>query len=181
MVDMAFLLVSFFMLTTTFKTMEPFTVERPSSQSETKIPERNVATLSIDQQGRVFFSVDGKFTRQRLIQRMAQRYQQDISSEAKEQFSLLSSFGLPMAALPDFLRLSPDVRAQQQQPGIPCDADANELADWLVQARLCNPKLRFSINADKKTPYEKIERVIETLTAHKIYRFNLVTELESAS
>ncbi|HXP50374.1 MAG TPA: biopolymer transporter ExbD, partial [Bacteroidia bacterium] len=59
MVDLAFLLVTFFMLTTKFRPDEAVTVTIPSSVSTTKIPD-NVTTVSIDSAGRVFYDMDSK-------------------------------------------------------------------------------------------------------------------------
>ena len=179
MVDMAFLLVSFFMLTTTFKTVEPVVVERPTSQTEIKLPETNVVTITVGKEGRIFFSLDGKFTRQRLLDRMGARYGVQFSSIEKEQFSLINSFGMAVKDLPAYLKIPPSERNNIEQNGIPCDSLQNELSDWLINSRLTNPRVRFSVNADKDTPYELVQQVISTFTDNKIYRFNLVTEYEA--
>lgn len=58
MCDVAFLLLTFFMLTSNFVAKEPIVVAVPSSISEIKIPERNIVTVLIDQEGKVFFGLD---------------------------------------------------------------------------------------------------------------------------
>ncbi len=180
MVDMAFLLVSFFMLTTTFKTMEPVQINRPASQTEQKMPQTDLMTITVADDGRLFCSVDGKFVRQRLLARMGQQYGQSFNSTEKEQFSLVGTFGMPLEELPDFLALPPTQRNAMELPGIPCDSIRNELRDWIANARITNPRVRFSINADRDTPYSHVERVVQTFTDQQIYRFSLVTELEAA-
>lgn len=178
MVDMAFLLVSFFMLTTTFKTAEPINIQRPSSQTEIKIPERDLMAITIGKKGEVFFSIDGKFARKRLLQLIGDRHEINFSEEEKEQFALLSSFGMPIDALQNFLQTKPEERKKLIQTGIPASPENNQLADWVVFARMANPKLRIAINGDQDTPYTDIQRIINTLLHNKIYRFNLVTEIE---
>jgi biopolymer transport protein ExbD len=54
MCDMAFLLLTFFMLTTKFKPDEPLVVDTPTSISEIKIPESNLMVISIGKEGQVF-------------------------------------------------------------------------------------------------------------------------------
>ena len=59
MTDVAFLLLTFFMLATKFKPDEPVIVDTPSSISEIKLPESDIMLLTIDKDGRVFFGIDG--------------------------------------------------------------------------------------------------------------------------
>lgn len=181
MVDMAFLLVSFFMLATTFKAAEPITISRPSSQSEIKVPERDVMTLTIGTAGEVFFSIDGKVAKKRLLQLIGQRYEINFSEEEQEQFALLSSFGIPLQELKSFLNTSVEDRKKIKQNGIPVELKQNELADWVIHARMANPKLRIVINGDKDAAYPQVQKVINTLLKNKIHRFNLITEIEMES
>jgi biopolymer transport protein ExbD len=56
-VDIAFLLLIFFMTTTSFKPPEPVQVKLPSSHVEIKVPESNVLVLSIGSDGTLVFQV----------------------------------------------------------------------------------------------------------------------------
>jgi len=56
MVDLAFLLVTFFMLSASFRSSEPVDVDIPTSISDKIIPE-NVLLITIDPGGRVFFNM----------------------------------------------------------------------------------------------------------------------------
>lgn len=181
MVDMAFLLVCFFMLATTFKTAEPIAISRPSSRSEIKVPERDLMTLTIGEEGQVFFSIDGKFAKKRLLQLMGEQYGIAFSELEQEQFALLSSFGMPVEALQPFLNTAVEDRKNIQQGGIPTELAGNELAAWVVSSRRANPKLRIAVNADKDVAYSHIRGVVNTLLQNKIYRFSLITELEKES
>ncbi|GAB3823063.1 hypothetical protein GCM10028895_29210 [Pontibacter rugosus] len=86
MVDLAFLLVTFFMLTTKFAPEESVVVDTPSSVSEIKLPDTNVITLSIDNQDRVFFGVDGQQTKEALLDKMAGKYGVSFTPEEKKRF-----------------------------------------------------------------------------------------------
>src|SRR5437899_12895168 len=81
MVDFAFLLVTFFMLTTKFRPEEPVIVDTPSSVSEIKLPDRDIMTITIDKDGRAFFDFDGQQTRTAVIEKMAERYHQSFDSK----------------------------------------------------------------------------------------------------
>jgi biopolymer transport protein ExbD len=181
MVDMAFLLVSFFMLATTFKTAEPILIDRPSSHSRLKVPETNVVVISVSDSGKVFFTIDGKFAREKLLTLIGDHHGLTFSEVEKSHFALMSSVGLPLADLPAFLSLSPVERQQVVQPGIPCDSLNNELIEWVLFARMANPSVRLAINADRDVAYVHVEKVIQTLLRNRIYRFNFFTELEKES
>ena len=54
------LLLTFFMLTSTFLQKEPVTVITPSSVSEEKVPTANLASILVSPEGKVFISVSGE-------------------------------------------------------------------------------------------------------------------------
>lgn len=181
MVDLAFLLVTFFMLTTKFAPDEPVVVDTPSSVSEIKIPETNLITITIAKDGKVFFNVDGQQTRKELIRMIGEQYKIEFTEDEKNSFALASSIGVPVSALKQVLNMSPDERKKLEQPGIPTDSTNNELSKWLLLARLANPKSRIAIKGDGSAPYPAVRKVFETIQdkANKINRFNLVTDLET--
>lgn len=180
MTDLAFLLVTFFMLTTTFKAEEPVTINNPAATTEIKLPEQNILTITIANDGRVFFGLDGQFTRERLIDFVNQRYNLNLSEKQRKTFSLLNTFGLPVSALSDYLNLPTQDRKTYTQPGIPVDSTSNELAEWIVYSRMINPNLRVAINGDTQTKYPTVKKVISTLVNNKVTRFNLITDKEQA-
>lgn len=181
MVDLAFLLVTFFMLTTKFAPEEPLSVDIPTSVSEIKIPDTDILTVSIGKDGRVFFNVDGQFTRSDLIGKIGEKYGISFTPEETHKFAVMSSIGVPIGNLKQFLNMSPEERKQILQPGIPCDSANNELADWILQARLANHKLRIAIRGDRDASYPVVKKVIDTMIDRKVNRFNLITNMEKGA
>jgi biopolymer transport protein ExbD len=54
MVDIAFLLLIFFMATTQFKPPEEISVVLPASTSEIKVPETGIIVITVNKEGRIF-------------------------------------------------------------------------------------------------------------------------------
>jgi biopolymer transport protein ExbD len=181
MVDLAFLLVTFFMLTTKFAPEEPVAVDMPSSVSEIKLPEVDILTITISPEGTVFFNMDGKYNRQELLGTIGERYGIKFTPEETNSFALLSSFGLPIANLKEFLDMAPEERKLVKQSGIPCDSLNNELQDWIIFSRMANPRLRIAIKGDSGAEYPVVKNVINTLIDNKVHRFNLITNMEKES
>ncbi len=178
MVDMAFLLVSFFMMTTTFKAELPEEVRIPPSSSEVKLPEKALCTISLSADGRVFISLDNKFERKRVLDAVGAHYGLQFTDDQRRAFALLGGVGVAMADLPALL----DARMRGepfQQMGIPL-GEGGELRQWLLTARMVNPRLRFAINADARAKYPEMNELIETLRDLNITRFSIVTDLKSS-
>lgn len=179
MCDVAFLLLTFFMLTTKFKPDEPVVVDTPSSISETKLPDVDILTISIDKDGKVFFGTDGQFVREAVLQSMSERYGIQFNAKQQKEFSLMSSFGVPIASLPQLLDMTPGQRNTVQQPGIPLDSAKNELKDWVQYTRYANTKCRIAVKGDQQAGFEVASKVIATLQELNINKFNLITDLEA--
>ncbi len=180
MCDVAFLLLTFFMLTTKFKADDPVVVDTPSSISEIKLPDTDIMAITITKDGRVFFGMDGKYNRERMIDKIGAKFGIGFTEEEVHAFSLTGSFGVPIASLKEFLNLPPEQRTNEKdQPGIPLDSVKNELQYWIVYGRLSNPNTRIAIRGDGETPYPVIKSVMNTLQEKNVNKFNLITDLEA--
>ena len=181
MCDVAFLLLTFFMLTTQFKTDESIIVDTPSSISEIKLPETDILNITINKEGKVFFSLDNKnFSRERLLQRISEKYPElQFTAEEEKAFVLTGSVGVPINQLKGYLDLEDDERKMYSQPGIPVDSTNNELGIWIMQGRLSNPNVRITVNADQFCAWPVVKQVINTLQDKNVNKFNLITDLEA--
>lgn len=182
MVDLAFLLVTFFMLTTKFRPSEPVTVDQPSSVSEIPLPDKGVIMLTVDAKGRVFFNVEGQKLRIDILERLGERLNMKFTDEEKKQFSLLTSVGMPSGKLKEYLNAKdPEQKIlNAETKGIPIDSLNNELDSWMNAARNAAPRNSIAINGDGDADIPTIKRVIEILQQNKANRFSLITNLESA-
>jgi len=183
MVDLAFLLVTFFMLTTKFRPDEPVVVDQPSSVSEIPLPDKGVILLTIDNQGRVFFNVEGQQTRRDILDKLAERFLLTFDEKEKKRFSVLSSIGVPKEQLKEYLNATDDERKNinLRTPGIPIDSTNNELTFWINAARNVAPRYSIAIKGDRGADIPTVKRVISILQDNKANRFALITNLEGAA
>lgn len=179
MSDVGFLLLTFFILTASFTKQEAILVTTPSSISEIKIPETNIATVIVDSAGKIFFGMDGQPKRVELLAKMADRHKITFTPKEIKDFSCVQSFGIPIEGLKQYLKKDSPERARDLQ-GIPIDSANNQFKEWIFFARAVNPDMVIAIKADKNTPYKVVKNVISTLQGIKENRFNLITNLEEA-
>jgi len=180
MCDVAFLLLTFFMLTTKFKPDEPVVVDTPSSVSEIKLPETDIITIMINKDNKVFFGIDGQPTRIKMLEKIAAKSGLTFTEEEKARFSLIQSFGVPLASLKQYINMNPEERNRLEQPGIPIDTLHEELGQWVLYARQSNPAFRIAIKGDRDASYPTVKRVFDILQERQINKFNFITSLEAA-
>ena len=182
MSDVTVLLLTFFMLTSTFVKKEPVQVFTPASVSEIKIPETNILQILVDPQGKIFMSLDKQPDMKAVLEKMGEEYGVDFTPEQEKKFVTASTFGVPMRSMQKFL----DLPTEQQDKllkneGIPCDSTDNQFKSWVRNARQVNPDLRIAIKADASTPYAVIKNVMSSLQYLRENRYNLITSLKTTS
>ncbi|MEO6130616.1 MAG: biopolymer transporter ExbD, partial [Saprospiraceae bacterium] len=111
MCDVAFLLLTFFILTTKFRPQEVVQIDIPSSTAQFPIPDRNIMLFQIAPDGRIFFGLDDQPTRLKLLDRLSSEYSLALSEDAKDAFRTLETWGMDIRSLPEFLEKPPGERA----------------------------------------------------------------------
>ncbi len=190
MVDLAFLLVTFFMLTAQFRPEEAIAVDTPSSMSQSPIPTENLMTIVVDSTGRVFWDFTDKKVRTEVIKQLAVKFNFQLSEEQVTRFTNLNALGMPAQLLPQYLDLnSPAERKEMdlQHKGIPIDSANNQLTTWISitqqifsQEAQRNPLV--ALKGDGNVNYSTMNQVIKTFQSPgiKINRFKMITDLEES-
>jgi len=200
MVDLAFLLVTFFMLTASFRMAEPVIVDPPSSIGEVMLPDNHIM-ITIDGNGRAFFGISNAAAKMNALRKMSEKYKVPFTEEQIKKFSGLPSFGVDIKDLPNYINTSESERAKfQPQKGVPNDTLNNpQLKDWIslggaeavmiyneAKGKAAESgqefkaeKPRYAIKCDGKTKYIVVKDVVKAFTDLKIFQFNLITGLEA--
>jgi len=201
MVDLAFLLVTFFMLAASFRSSEPVEVDVPSSISDKIIPE-NVVLVTIDRGGRVFFNMSDPEGRRELLMNMAGKYKVGFSEEQISKFTFMSSFGCTMQELPAYIDMPAEARKNLNTKGIPLDSTNNQLRDWVYFGNIAalnsgrtayeeakmkgdspDPndfKPKFTLKVDNKALYVHAQNVINVFRDLDLNNLNFITSMEMA-
>jgi|JI71714CRNA_FD_contig_121_357942_length_2462_multi_4_in_0_out_0_1 biopolymer transport protein ExbD len=204
MCDVAFLLLTFFILTSKFRPQDPVEITMPASVSERKIADSDIMIMQIDKEGRTFLGADNQGVRGRALQIMLKSpyyapLASKFSAESIEVFKKTESFGAPFVLLPDILsgKIANDGK---HTTGLPVDSlkspvRRNELGDWLQAYRqahleLANEKaggnldmksynyIRLAIKGDGLTEYPEVEKIFNTLKDRAINKFDLITNMK---
>ena len=96
MVDLAFLLVTFFMLTANFRPEEAVAVDTPSSMSQSPIPTENMLTILVDSTGKVFWDFTDKKMRFAVLDALGKRIGWTPTDEDKVKFANVGPVGVPI-------------------------------------------------------------------------------------
>ena len=181
MCDVAFLLLTFFILTATAKVPEALPVDTPASTVQTKLPETDLATITIGK-GKVFYDLKGREVRKRTLELMGVKYGIKFSQDEMDKFALMEGFGVPIQSLSQIIAMKAADRTKAEQPGVPKDSLDNQLKEWIYNSRIANietndKELQIAIKGDAKEEYPAIHKVMDILQDQKINSFSLVTGL----
>jgi biopolymer transport protein ExbD len=188
MCDVAFLLLTFFILTAKFRPTQLVPIEIPTSRAEKNATD-DLLTISIDKDGKAYLSINIPKRRGEILEKVIAKYGEKYPNVAamtpaqKAQFTNMEMIGVPIQNLPQVITLKPDDLAGFNFPGIPKDTTDNQLGEWILAARYAYAdddinKLKFAIKGDKQSNIKAVQRVIEVLKDEDVYSFNIITSLE---
>jgi biopolymer transport protein ExbD len=191
MCDVAFLLLSFFIMTATSKVPEPKPVDTPASTIKAKLPERNLLTITVGDSA-VYIGMSDRETRIAALEAMSLKYDIAFTPQEINEFSLLDSFGVPLEQLKSLLALkNADRNKPGTQAGIPYGGDIseNELSYWVYYANAAVvleqqakgvekiKEIEVAIKGGSKEKYPVVKRVFDILQKQNMNDFYLVTSL----
>ena len=181
MCDVAFLLLSFFILTTKFKPAEAIAVTTPNSVAAKVAPDKDFVMIIMDKDGKVFVSMDDESKKEYIANTLNNTKNLGINVQA---FKKANFFGAPFASLASFVAIPEDQRKGANLPGVPVtDTANNELKTWMRLVRdaymgVKEPNLL--VKGDNMAKYPSFKAVIDAFKANDFLKFQMITNPESA-
>jgi biopolymer transport protein ExbD len=177
MCDVAFLLLSFFILATKFKPEETIVIETPNSVANEVAPSTNVVLITIDKDGKVFYSVSEDSPKREVIESMNEIRGLGLTDAEMENFTKTEFVGVPISKLKSFLNLSPEQQKLQRE-GIPVtDSLNNELSVWMLATfnAFKGQKMNLLLKGDNNSKYGSFKGVIAAFKKNDMMKFQMVT------
>ena len=184
MCDVAFLLLSFFILTTKFKPSEALAVVTPNSVSNKVAPQTDAVLITIDKDGKVYFSVsdENKSQKQAIIEDINTSQNLGLSAADIAGFTRAASYvGVPFTKLKSFLHLNPDQLKKTTVEGIPVtDSTNNQLTEWVRAAvkAFQGGKMNLLVKGDNASKYPSFQGVINAFKKNDQMKFQMITNPE---
>ena len=176
MCDVAFLLLSFFILTTKFKPSEAVEVKPPSSVANKIASDKYQFLVSINKEGNVFIQMSDDI-KGNVIDELSSARNLNLSSQDKALFKNSQYVATPLNQLTQFIRLRPEEIGKVNLTGVPYDSTNNELQAWInaaVNANKSNP-VNWQIKGDNQAKYSAFRDVINAFKKNEVFKYQLVT------
>jgi biopolymer transport protein ExbD len=183
-VDVAFLILSFFMLATKFKPPEPVEITTPNSVSTKPVTEGDAILVTLDSAGRVFFTMQTEkdaMLKYNVIKNMNDTRSLGLSEAEMKNFVKTDAIGVPISQLKQLLAIPAEDQRNIKQAGIPIkDSASNELYYWIRDAvsAFSGKKINYLIKGDNNAKYPAFKEILSSFKRNDIYKFQLVTAVE---
>ena len=184
MCDVAFLLLSFFILATKQKPPEVLAVATPSSVSSKAVPDKSII-ITLTKEGKAFLMLGDETKKADILNNINSTRALGLSPQELAKWNRTEFIGLPLNQIKSSLALSSPIPADKM-PGIPTDSTNNEMADWMrsitnVYAGGDQSKLEqmILVKGDNATLYPIFKNIKQAFKKADIYKFRIVTNGET--
>jgi len=184
MCDVAFLLLSFFILATKQKPPEVLAVNTPSSVSAKAVPDKSII-ITMTKEGKAFLMLGDDTKKGEILSNINSTKALGLSAAELAKWKRSEFIGLPLNQTKGYLALSSPIPADKM-PGIPTDSTNNEMADWMrsitnVYAGGDMKKLEemLLVKGDNATLYPIFKNIKDAFKKADIFKFRIVTNGET--
>ena len=184
-VDVAFLILTFFIMATKFKPPEPVEVTTPNSVSTQELPESNALLITIDKEGKVYFTVlseKDKTIYDEVINTINSSRNLGLTDAEKRNYRKTYMVGVGFGQLKQLLDIPAEQQNNLKQTGMPIDTTGGDLTYWVQAAKsaFAGTRLQYLVKGDNMSKYPVFKNVLGALKKNDVYKYNLITAPEDA-
>lgn len=182
MCDVAFLLLSFFILATKTKPPEAVAVMTPSSVS-TKIAKEEAILVTLTQEGKVYLMLGDKAKKDAILEDINTTKALGLTPAEMTKFKKMEFIGVPLNKIKSMLQLAEPIQPKQME-GIPIgDSSSNELTAWIGSvvrsyAGESMDNLNLLVKGDNEAKYPSFKFIKDAFKRNDIFKFKIVTNPE---
>lgn len=185
MCDVAFLLLSFFILATKQKPPEVMAVTPPNSISAKAAPDKSIL-ITMTKDGRAFISLGDETKKSEILENVNLTQALGLTPAELNKWKKEEFYGLPLNQVKGSLALSTPI-SPVKMPGIPImDTLKNEMEVWLrsvtnVYAGEDQSKLQemLLVKGDGETLYPVFNNIKRAFKKNQLFKFRIVTNGET--
>lgn len=185
-VDVAFLILAFFIMATKFKPSEAVEITTPNSVSSKELMQRDGILVAIDKEGKVYFTMqvekkEDKSLIYQVIKNINEVRKLSLTEEEMKSFVEDPSVAVPFSQLKAYLQVPLDQRAAVVKEGIPIkDSLSNELYYWVRDAHsaFTGRKINYLIKGDNAAKFPNFKNVLSAFKRNELFKFQLITSPE---
>jgi len=186
-VDIAFLILTFFIMATKMKPPEPVEITTPYSVSSKELEAKDALLIEMDKDGRVFFTMNTErpsdnALKYDLIKNLNQARNLGLSEAEMRSFVKTPTVGVPFNKLKPYLATPEDQRRNVKQEGIPVtDSASNELYYWVRDgiSVFAGRNINYMVKGDNNAKYPVFKGVIDALRRNDQNKYKLITSPEA--
>ncbi|MBK7376486.1 MAG: biopolymer transporter ExbD [Chitinophagaceae bacterium] len=184
MCDVAFLLLSFFILATKQKPPEVLAVKTPTSVSSKAAPDKSIL-IPLTKEGKVFLMLGDDTKKNAIIDDVNKTRNLQLTGAELAKLKKSEYIGIPFNQLKSYLNATSEIPASTLA-GIPTDTTNNELTHWIrsvtnAYAGEDQRKLQemLLVKGDGEALYPIFKNIKSAFKANEIFKFRIVTEGEN--
>jgi len=184
MCDVAFLLLSFFIMATKQKPPEVLAVQPPNSVSSKAAPDKSIL-ITLTKDGRTFLTLGDDTKKADILADINKTKALNLSDADLQRWNKQEFIGAPLGQIKSMLESGKDLNPATL-PGIPTDSTNNEMIDWVKSITNTyagsdqkDLEKMLLVKGDNDVKYPVFRQIKEAFKKNEIYKFRIVTNGEA--
>jgi biopolymer transport protein ExbD len=182
MCDVAFLLLSFFILTTKPKPSEAVPIQTPKSVANKFVPDKDFIMISLNSDGHVYLSggdnAADRAKKQAMLEDINKSNSLGLTADEITKLTKAPFIGVPFSQLKAQAALTSDQMTAKILPGIPCqDTTNNQMTEWIRAAATAyqGGHMDLILKGDNIAKYPVFKNILTAFKKNEQFKFQMVT------